>query len=63
MRLQSLCKELNRPVLASREFAKMMPEIWTSLGQHALRGLRAPREVFALDEERLADRLAEKART
>lgn len=47
-RLQSLCKELDRPVLASREFAEVLPDIWTPLGAHTLRGVRTPREVFAL---------------
>lgn len=50
-RLQSLCKELDRPVLASREFARVMPGIWTPLGRHALRGLDKPREIFGLVEE------------
>ena len=50
-RLQSLCKELQRPVLASREFARVMPGAWISLGRHALRGLGDPREIFALAED------------
>lgn len=50
-RLQSLCKELDRPVLASREFADVMPGIWTPMGRHALRGVSTQREVFALAED------------
>lgn len=56
VRMQSLCKELDRPVLASREFAQMRPDIWTSLGEYTLRGVKEPREVFALNEEALTDR-------
>lgn len=49
-RLQTLCKELDRPVLASGEFAQVLPGIWTPLGRHALRGVAEPREIFALTE-------------
>jgi adenylate cyclase len=49
-RLQGLCKELGRPVLVSREFADVLPGIWTPMGHHALRGVTRPREVFALAE-------------
>jgi len=47
-RLQGLCKELDRPVLASRDFAQVLPGMWHSLGEHDLRGVRGPREVFCL---------------
>ncbi len=47
-RLQSLCKDLDQPVLASRELPRVLPGIWTPLGRHALRGLGEPREIFAL---------------
>lgn len=47
-RLQSLCKELDRPVLASRELPRVLPGIWTPLGRHSLRGLGEPREIYAL---------------
>lgn len=50
-RLESLCKELGEPVLASREFAQVLPGVWRSLGRHALRGVSTPREIFALDGE------------
>lgn len=47
-RLQNLCKDLDQPVLASRELPRVLPGIWTPLGRHALRGLGEPREIFAL---------------
>lgn len=50
-RLQNLCKELDRQVLASRDFARVLPGIWQSLGDHTLRGVGGPREVFCLRSE------------
>ncbi len=47
-RIEDLCKVLNRPVLASAEFARIVPEHWESVGAHDLRGVRRPREIFGL---------------
>lgn len=55
-RLQSLCKVLDRPVLASREFARVLPAMWQSLGEHTLRGMDRPREVFCLSGDRVVPR-------
>jgi adenylate cyclase len=46
-RIETLTKVLQRPVLASADFAALLEEPWQSLGSQALRGLRAPIEVFA----------------
>ncbi|MGA8260051.1 MAG: adenylate/guanylate cyclase domain-containing protein [Arenicellales bacterium] len=50
-RLQTLCKELDQPVLASEELARMLPGIWASVGRHTLRGIAGRREIFALVEQ------------
>ena len=47
-RLEGQCKRLNQTILASVDFAKVLPDEWVSLGYHQLRGLEAPRELFAL---------------
>lgn len=48
-RLETLCAPLGAPILASRAFvaASATPERFVSLGEHALKGVRAPIEVFA----------------
>lgn len=61
-RLQSLCKDLDRPVLASGEFAQVQAENWTSLGPHTLRGVGTPREVFSLSEWNVAHAAVDEAR-
>lgn len=61
-RLQTLCKELDHPVLASKEFAQVLPGIWSSLGTHALRGVGRPREVFALSQSSVVQPVAREAR-
>lgn len=45
-RLEALTKELERPVLASANFVQHTDSPWTSLGEHALRGVGKPIEVF-----------------
>lgn len=60
-RLQNLCKELDRPVLASGEFARVLPDNWTSLGSHTLRGVGRPREIFSLAGEKDAPPAARRA--
>ena len=51
-RIEALCEPLGRPVLVSAEFVEGMngadPRL-TSLGRHALRGVKDPKEIFALD--------------
>ncbi|MGQ9366273.1 adenylate/guanylate cyclase domain-containing protein [Azospirillum sp. ST 5-10] len=47
-RLESLCKRLERPVLASAAVAAACGDRMRSLGWHPVRGLRDPVEVFAL---------------
>ena len=46
-RLQDLCKEVGRSVVVSSEFAAALDdESWISLGEFALKGIGAAREVF-----------------
>jgi adenylate cyclase len=47
-RLETLARDLKRELVASAAFARHCPEVLTSLGSFALRGFRAPQEVFAL---------------
>jgi adenylate cyclase len=47
VRLEGLAKTLGRQVLVSGAFARCLPLRWEALGRHELRGLGAPREVFA----------------
>jgi hypothetical protein len=47
-RLESLCKPLGRPVLASAEFAQHFPDRFQSLGCHELRGIQGEQEILAL---------------
>jgi adenylate cyclase len=56
-RLEPLCAALGRTVLASAEFAAAAdePARLRPLGRHALRGVREPREIYALEP---ADRAA-----
>lgn len=46
-RLESLTKDLRRPVLVSADFARCLPLAWDPLGTHSLKGVDGPREVFA----------------
>jgi adenylate cyclase len=50
-RLESLTKELRRPILASKAFAAASPVALHPLGAHPIRGLDAPEEVFCLVED------------
>ena len=45
-RLEGLTKTLACPLLASAPFAAALPRAWRSLGQHSLRGIDRPTEVF-----------------
>ena len=46
-RLEALTKKLKRPVVASESFAAQAPGAWDDLGQHRLRGVKAPLRIFA----------------
>jgi adenylate cyclase len=51
-RIEALCEPLGRPVLISSEFAAAAmggEGRLESVGRHALRGVREPKEIFALD--------------
>lgn len=47
-RIEDLCKTLHKPLLFSEIFARAVPQDATSLGHHALRGVRARQEIFTL---------------
>lgn len=46
-RLEGLTKVLQRPILASGDFARQLPGSWESLGNHQLPGVGEPIEIFA----------------
>ncbi len=46
-RIESMTKELGRPLLASRAFADAVPIPLVSVGTHLLRGVVKPEELFA----------------
>jgi len=51
-RIEALCEPLGRAVLVSAEFVAGIVGVdgrLESLGRHALRGIREPKEIFALD--------------
>ena len=51
-RIEALCQPLGRAVLVSAEFVAGMKGADSrlkSLGRHALRGVKEPKEIFALD--------------
>lgn len=47
-RLADKCKDLDRWVLVSSAFPRCFPGEMVSLGQHRLRGIDAPQEIFTL---------------
>ncbi len=49
-RIEQLCRTLERPVLVSAAVAEAATEAVSSLGFHALRGVREPHEIFTLPE-------------
>ena len=49
-RIEQLCRSMDRPVLVSATVAEATSEAVTSLGFHALRGVREPHEIFTLPE-------------
>ena len=46
-RIEGLCKELERPILASADFASALPQRFVPLGRHRLKGIEEPQEIFA----------------
>ena len=48
-RIESLCKTLDEPVLASSAFASGLSSGLTSLGEYELQGVKARQEIFKLD--------------
>ena len=53
-RIEGLCKDLDRTLLASASFAESCTcEPLVSLGRHALRGVAGLREIFTLPPEKL----------
>jgi adenylate cyclase len=46
-RLESIGKTMDQPIIVSDDFARAYAAPLTSLGQHKLRGLAAPHELFA----------------
>jgi adenylate cyclase len=49
-RIEQLCRTMDRPILVSAAVAEATNEPVTSLGFHALRGVREPHEIFTLPE-------------
>lgn len=49
-RIEQLCRTMDRPVLVSAAVAEATSEAVTSLGFHALRGVREAHEIFTLPE-------------
>jgi adenylate cyclase len=47
-RLAGMCKDLGQWVLVSSAFPSCFPQQMVSLGPHAMRGLKLPREIFTL---------------
>ncbi len=50
-RLESLTKELDRRILFSPEFARLLEKPGQSFGQHLMKGIDEPQEVFGLERE------------
>jgi class 3 adenylate cyclase/uncharacterized protein (DUF427 family) len=47
-RIEGMCKALNQDILLSAEFARHFPTRLVSLGEHTLRGVSTPQELFTL---------------
>jgi adenylate cyclase len=47
-RLEGLTKTLDRRIVVSNAFSRLMPLDWESLGETALRGVKAGRRIYAL---------------
>mgnify|MGYP002622584341 FL=1 len=47
-RVESLSAQLQRSILVSKDLARLAPELFVSLGEHDLKGLSEPKEIFGL---------------
>jgi adenylate cyclase len=56
-RIEKLCSQLGRTILASDEFAEHCPETFAPLGDFALRGIDGRRMVFGLKAEAVPEHL------
>lgn len=46
-RIESLCKQLDQPLLVSQEFADIVPGGWAPMGMHRLAGIGQPQAIYA----------------
>lgn len=55
-RIEAMCGSLGHPIIVSKSFAEASdkPDQFVSLGRHALRGVREPKELFALADPAVA---------
>jgi adenylate cyclase len=53
-RIEKLTKTIGARVLTTREVAAFDPQLWYSVGHHALEGVGAPQELFGFREEAAA---------
>ena len=49
-RIEAFSRDLDPPVVCSAHFAAVSEAPFRSLGQHRLKGIREPQEIFALNE-------------
>ena len=49
-RIESLCKTLGKPILASEIFAANYESSFVTCGYHELKGIDGRHQIFALDE-------------
>jgi adenylate cyclase len=49
-RIEAACKTIDAPLLASAPVARHAPFAWRSAGEHRLRGVERPMELFTLDD-------------
>jgi len=49
-RIEAMCGSLDHPIIVSKSFAETSdkPDQFVSIGRHALRGVREPKELFTL---------------
>jgi adenylate cyclase len=49
-RIEGLCKSLRQPLLATAAFARPLGDQLVAIGEHRVRGLVLPVELFGLSE-------------
>jgi adenylate cyclase len=54
-RIEKLTKTAGSRALATREVAALDPQLWRSVGEHALEGVGHPQELFGFREEAAAE--------